>query len=66
MPYPSDDCPSCGGGFYAGTCINGYHPWTYTPGSWPKLSLRKKDGSVDQEMDSPRKSTEKSTDTEGR
>jgi|GEM_PF-6791251 len=35
----NDDCPTCGGGFYAGRCENGYHPWTYKS-SWPPLKLR--------------------------
>lgn len=37
----NDDCPLCGGGFYAGTCINGYHPWAWSEHTpWPKLNLR--------------------------
>lgn len=60
----NDGCPFCGGGFYAGMCINGYHPWSYSP--WPKLNLRTDVSVVNQERDSPKNLEKNFSDTKGR
>lgn len=62
----NDDCPLCGGGFYAGICINGYHPWAWSEHKpWPKLNLHENVSVVNQEKDGSRNLDKNLSDAKG-